>query len=64
MINFLLQLRQQVTIWRFGRQADEINLWFPGRNVLVPIKRGLTEQIMEESDPALWRRSLPMRTFG
>lgn len=44
--NFLLA--RQITDWRFGVEADQINLWFPARRITVPIKREVIQQVVEE----------------
>jgi hypothetical protein len=44
--NFMLA--REITDWRFGVEADHINLWFPARRVTVPIKREAIQQVVEE----------------
>jgi hypothetical protein len=44
--NFLLA--RQITDWRFGVDADQINIWFGARRITVPIKRDVIQQVVEE----------------
>jgi hypothetical protein len=46
MNNFFLA--RQITDWRFGVEADYINVWFPARRITVPIKREVIQQVVEE----------------
>jgi hypothetical protein len=51
MIQFLAEIRQQVTVWRF--EQENVPLWLPVRSVLVPIKWQIISQLDElnENDP-------------
>lgn len=55
MIQFLAEIRQQITVWRFEHETiplwnpekDTISLWNPVRNILVPIKREIINELEE-----------------
>jgi hypothetical protein len=48
MIHFMSNIRLQLTIWRFEKNSNKIDLWrHPVRAILVPIKRHIMDDILE-----------------
>lgn len=45
---FLFEIREGATAWRVSRQPNDINVWFPVRNIVMPINQHTIDQIVEE----------------